>query len=199
MGDKNVNISDSEWSPDGKYIAASMIWYCPPSQKDCTYTIFTMKADGSDQTQIMGSLGSNWGTTWSPDGKQIAFASDRDGDYEIYVCNRDGSDVHQLTKNSDFDGWPRWSPDGKLIAFETSRNGGDWDLYVMNPDGSDPRAITQNSTDDYDESWSPDGKWLVYVSNASGSGQIQIVGIDGKNEMKVTDDKSNNDYPSWIQ
>ena len=80
--------------------------------------------------------------TWSPDGKRIAFSSNRDGNLEIYVMNADGSQQTRLTNNSSFDDYPAWSPDGKRIAF-TSYRDRKYEIYVMNADGSGMRQLTE--------------------------------------------------------
>ena len=54
---------------------------------------------------------------WSPDGRRIAFATDRWGGLEIAVMNADGSDVTRLTESPGLDDYPAWSPDGRRIAF----------------------------------------------------------------------------------
>jgi TolB protein len=66
---------------------------------------------------------------WSPDGKQVAFTTNRDGNYEIYVMNADGSDPRNLTRHRGQDNFPAWSPDGKRVAFVSNRAGGH-DVYV---------------------------------------------------------------------
>ena len=67
---------------------------------------------------------------WSPDGKRIAFTSNRDGNYEIYVMNADGSGPKNLTNHKGWDNFATWSPDGKRLAFVSNRDGGH-DVYVM--------------------------------------------------------------------
>ena len=52
----------------------------------------------------------DWKSSWSPDGKQIAFTSDRDGNGEIYVMNADGSNQTRLTSDPADDYYPSWSP-----------------------------------------------------------------------------------------
>lgn len=88
----------------------------------------------------------------SPDGKSIAFWSNRDGNQEIYVMNVDGTGQRRLTDNPASDANPAWSPDGTKILFHSDR-GGNRDLYVMNADGSNPRAVTSDLGDDIAPDW----------------------------------------------
>ena len=81
--------------------------------------------------------------SWSPDGKQIVFHSDRDGNQEIYLMNADGSNIRRLTNNPSIDRGPFWSPDGKKIGFHSDRTG-DLDIYTMNVDGSNQTNLTNS-------------------------------------------------------
>ena len=81
---------------------------------------------------------------WSPDGRKIAFASERDGNSEIYLMNADGSGQRNLTRNLAYDGDPAWSPDGRKITFVSNRDGR-YEVYVMNADGSGQRSLTQGT------------------------------------------------------
>ena len=84
---------------------------------------------------------------WSPDGTQIAFASDRDsGDssrLEIYVMRADGSDVRRLTFDEADDRHPAWSPDGSSIALTTNRDG-NREIYVMDASGGSVTRVTDS-------------------------------------------------------
>src|SRR5258705_84833 len=71
----------------------------------------------------------------SPDGKKIAFESNRTGDWEIFVMNFDGTELKQLTHSKGFDGCPIWSPDGTKIVFPSERDN-DSEIYIMNADGT---------------------------------------------------------------
>ena len=100
---------------------------------------------------------SDFRPAWSPDGTQIAFASDRDGDFEIYVMSADGTNPIQLTHNLwEIDAGPSWSPDGKKIAFSSYSHVLRADIYVMNADGSNVVNLTQNQDrDEFMASWHP--------------------------------------------
>ena len=111
-----------------------------------------MRVDGSDAVRLTTSPGSDVSPNWSPDGRSIAFASNRDGNYEIYVMNADGSDQRRLTRNLDIDLDPAWSPDGRSMAFTTNRDG-NYEIYVMNADGSSQTRLTTNAAEDTTPDW----------------------------------------------
>jgi Tol biopolymer transport system component/DNA-binding winged helix-turn-helix (wHTH) protein len=98
----------------------------------------------------------------SPDGRKIAFESNRNGNLEIWVCDVDGSNVLQLTSFGVQTGTPRWSPDGGLIAFD-SRLGGQSNLYTVDPAGGIPAKLNIDVSDSSMPSWSPDGKWIYFM------------------------------------
>ena len=70
---------------------------------------------------------------WSPDGRKLAFTSERDGNWEIYVMNADGSGQRNLTRTTALDVGAAWSPDGRRVVF-VSKRGGKWAIYSMNAD-----------------------------------------------------------------
>jgi len=101
--------------------------------------IIVMDAEGSGARQIVaGSTETN--PEASPDGRQVAFMSQRDGNWEVYVVDIDGSNLRRLTDSPANDGLPTWSPGGDHIAFVTDREGS-WAVWVMRPDGSDQRQL----------------------------------------------------------
>jgi Tol biopolymer transport system component len=104
---------------------------------------------------------------WSPDGKRIAFYSERDGNAEIYVMDADGSGVTRLTNTKADEGYPAWSPDGRTITFDSDRDG-NFDVFAMNADGSNVRPLTRNPARDVSASWSPDGSTIVFMSDRDG-------------------------------
>jgi TolB protein len=89
-----------------------------------------MKADGSDVRRLTSGPGMDMRPAWSPDGKRLAFTSNRDGNYEIYLVNADGSGLRRLTHNPERDDYPAWHPDGRHLAVVSER-AGRFDLYLV--------------------------------------------------------------------
>ncbi len=126
------------------------------------------------------------GPRFSPDGKRVAFASNRSGAQEIWVTNTDGTGATQLTTA----GWaatgsPMWSPDGKWLVFD-SRPEGNPDVYIISADGGSPRRLTQDASEEVTPSWSRDGKWIYYSSNRTGRWEVWRSPVPGGDAEKVT-------------
>ena len=187
------------------------------SQRDGNPEIYVMTTDGGNLRRLTNNSDKDFSPSWSPDGKRIAFISDRDGHvharhgwstYEIYLMNADGSNPQNLTNNPSSDRDPSWSPDGKRIVFSSARdndNPQNSEIYVMAADGSDPQRLTENIDDDRDPSWSPDGERIVFSASREGhvenkfgiTAEIYIMDADGGNEKRLTDNRNNDWDPVW--
>ncbi|HVL97633.1 MAG TPA: hypothetical protein VM266_17395 [Solirubrobacteraceae bacterium] len=132
--------------------------------------IWTMNADGSDQTGPLTSQGSqSFMGDWSPDGTKLVFQSNRDGNFEVYVMNADGSNQVNLTNNAttgrNNDSQPAWSPDGTKIAFHSNRDGNS-NIHVMDADGTNVVNLTADSpAQESAPRWSADGMRIAFQSN----------------------------------
>ena len=99
--------------------------------------------DGDNMTKLTHNDAEDWHPEVSPDGKHIAFISNRDGNQEIYTMNLDGSNQTRLTFNNEDDWHPSWSPDGSKIIFSSEKDEVPY-IYIMNKDGSSVRKLIQN-------------------------------------------------------
>jgi dipeptidyl aminopeptidase/acylaminoacyl peptidase len=145
------------WSRDGKKIAYYAFAQTQPSRNP---EIWVMDPDGSNQKRLTDH---GIDPTWSPDGRQIAFASHRDGIFQIYAMNSDGSNVRRLTKHNAEDSNPAWAPDGGAIAYISATGDDRRGLFLMGADGSDPHGLAHSKHQDFCfPSWSPDGKTIVF-------------------------------------
>lgn len=160
----------------------------------------------ADAVRLTGDAGHDRWPAWSPDGRHIAFASDRNGSLDIYVMKADGSDVRRLTDDplEEFD--PSWSPDGRQIVFTSSRNASKprnrrWWLSIMNADGSARSRLYQDSrqahVSDNSPSFSPDGRGFVFNSRRSGLPDLYIMDADGSSVTKPLGRDRDRRAPSW--
>lgn len=124
---------------------------------------------------------------YSPDGKEIAFASDRTGGTEVWVCDSEGHNPVQLTNFGGHAGAARWSPDGKAIVLD-ARPEGSSDIYVVGADGGAPRRVTNEPSADILPVWSRDGRWIYFGSDRSGDWKIWRVPAAGGTAEPITKD-----------
>lgn len=184
---------DVAWSPDGEWIAYSE--YAGGEYATEKWSIHIARRNGSESRLLTPNA--TW-VTWSPDGRQLAFQSERDGDPEIYVADRDGSNVIRITDNPASDSAPAWSPDGARIAFSSDR-GGNTDIYVMSAGGADVRRLTEDPARDFSPSWSPGSDHFVFYRDAGDRrSQVWVREVDGAREWNVTADDANNIFPCFL-
>lgn len=123
---------------------------------------------------LLESEGINNWPGFSPDGKQVVFASTRGGNYDVYLCQSDGTQLRQLTTSPFQDIRPRFSPDGTRIAFTSGRDG-NYEIYVLDlSTGHETRLTNHPERDDY-AAWHPDGEHLVTVSERRGRHDLYLV------------------------
>jgi Tol biopolymer transport system component len=134
---------------------------------------------------------------FSPDGKSIAFGSDRSGTQEIWLCESDGLNPVQLTSfgsSGEFSSGWKWSPDGRSIAFYRSV-GENLEVYVVSANGGVPRRLTTDPAQDNWPCWSRDGQSIYFRSNRGGTSQIWRLPASGGNAVQISRDPDGADQP----
>ncbi len=176
-------------APDGSRIVATIY------AADGTPDLWAYDLQRGSATRLTFE-GLNTGTTWSPDGKLIAFAARRAGDrfFKPWVMSPDGGDARRLQVN-DLPSWSTsWSADGKRVAISQLGGSSGMDIMVAAPDGTaQTQPFIQTNFAEMAGVFSPDGRWMAYMSNESGRFEVYLrdfprkegrwlVSIDGGSE-----------------
>jgi len=177
-------------------LAQGYIVYQAKEDPDEPWDLYIMRSDGSDPVRLTNTPSNETLPVLSPDGRKIAFVSDRDGNREVYVMNRNGSDQTNLSRNAADDWTPSWSPDGTEIAFASFRDG-HWELYLMTAEGTSQRRITSHSAADYSPAWSPTGDEIAFVSNRTGNLDIHLLSLADLSVQRLTTDPATDQSPAW--
>ncbi len=176
---------------------------------DSQFDIFESDLQGQNIKRLTKEKGYDAEGSYSPDGKQIAFASNRrayqeklsdadqkkltqDASYfmDIYIMSADGTNVRRLTTVNGYDGGPFFSADGKKITWRRfSESGASAEIFTMNVDGSEQKQITRLNS----MSWAPyfhsSGDYIIFSTTVGGYSnfELMIVDTDGKKDpVRVT-------------
>jgi len=130
------------------------------------------------------------GTTWSPDGKQVAFVSNISGRSNIWLVPSTGGWPSQLTISQQRQIQPAWSPDGNWIAYASDYDGNEqWDIFLVSPKtGELVNLTTTKEISEEDPTWSPDGKQIVYLSKpkSGSSHEVELIDVYSRRVKHLT-------------
>jgi dipeptidyl aminopeptidase/acylaminoacyl peptidase len=116
------------------------------------------------------------GSTWSPDGKSIAFVSNMSGRNNLWIVPAESGFPTQLTISDQRQASPAWSPDGKWIAYQSDYDGDEqWDIFLVSPKTGKVVNLTQTrEIAEMNPTWSPDGRYLAYEVKPKTSAAVEI-------------------------
>ena len=187
-------------SPDGRLLAyASARDSATKSHSD----IFVMNLKTDMKKQLTDHAKADLSPTWSPNGRELAFTSDRQGGLQIYIMRADGKKVRRLTFDGRYNAAPAWSPLGDWIAYVCRIPNKGFKLCRISPDGKRRFQITSGPSGEMDESpsWAPDGRHLVFSSTRGrGSNRrshIYMIYFDGTGLEQLTKGGIDHSSPAW--
>lgn len=182
-----IDVREGTWmnldvSPDGRTIVFDLLG-----------DLFTIPFGGGEAKQITSGMAWDMQPRFSPDGREIAFTSDRSGGDNIWIMNANGGEPRQLTEESfRLLNNPAWTPDGEYIAarkhFTKTRSLGSGEIWLYHTGGGSGLQLTEKPNDQKDvndPSFSPDGRYLyfsedttpgeIFEYNKDSTGQIYVV------------------------
>lgn len=137
-------------------------------------------------SQFIASTRMDSDPQYSPDGKYVAYQSERSGDSEIWIADSEGSASRQLTRlRAKGSGYPRWSPDGKHIVFH-SRPSGYANIFTIDVQSGAYQQVTTGPTNDTMPSWSHDGNWIYFCSQREDGPQVWRMPAEGGPPSRLT-------------
>ena len=184
-------------SPDGKFVAFSYLG-----------DVWVVESVGGTARQLTRHIAHDVGPVFSPDGRTIAFSSNRHGNYDVYLIPTQGGKAKQLTFDSAADIVTGWSPDGKHVLFASTRDTAfppGFGLYSVPADGGRVKRVSAGEA--REGVYSPGGDQIAYVRGpgtwyrkgyrGSSNDDIWICNADGANNRRLTDFTGQDNSPMW--
>jgi tricorn protease len=184
-------------SPDGKLVAFSYLG-----------DIWVVETIGGVARPVTMHEAHDIGPVFSPDGRRIAFSSNRHGSYDVFVVSAQGGRPTRLTFDSALDRVTGWSPDGRQVLFESSRSVSfppSLELYTVPADGGRVRRVS--ASEGKEGVFSPQGDRIAYVRGpgtayrkgyrGSSNDDIWVSNADGTNNRQLTTFDGQDGSPMW--
>jgi len=170
---------------------------------DPTYDLVVFDRATKSYTRLTTEEGYDAEGSYSPDGKFIAFSSNRRAysgqlspheqelfktdpasALDLYIMKSDGTDVRRITDVVGYDGGPFFSPDGKRICWRRfTEDGARAEIYSVNIDGSDARCLTHLNAMSWAPFFHPSGDYLIFTTNLQGFANFELYVVDAAGEQ----------------
>lgn len=190
---KGYEVAYPSLSSDGSMLAYTStaqnwnIWRVPASSPG---------APAAAPQILIASSGRNNSPRYSPDGKNIAFISDRSGAWELWVADSEGHGLRQLTSfEGPMVGTPNWSPDSRYLVFD-ARPKGRSVIFTVALNGGSPQPVIDDGFENKKPSWSRDRQSIYYTSNRNGPSQLWRSGLHGEHPTRLTTEVCNDNAES---
>jgi hypothetical protein len=203
LADGTVNV-EPRWSPDGGRVAFVSTAYegrwhifIAPVSPDGDLgrpQRITQDRDSGLPRYYYGTPDQYLSPTWSPDGQDLIFISNRDhiwgsGGFWRMPARPDAEPRELRFEETTWKARPDWSRDGKRVVY-SSYLGRQWhQLWLMTAQGGDPFQLTYGEGDATAPRWSPDGERIAYVSNEHGNTELSVVDVPGGKIERVEVDR----------
>jgi Tol biopolymer transport system component len=179
--------SDPSWSPDGSRILFSS------TRGENRANIWSVSADGSGPVQLTSNAGQNTQPKVSPDGRLIAFLSNRTGKRELWLMNLNGTGQKPIALQTSRINDLSWSPDSRSLVFVGCTPPTSCNLFSITTDATASNRITTGDVEDWSPAWSAGG--IAFVSNRIASRGLWIVQPNGTGLRLLT--SSGGYEPVW--
>jgi eukaryotic-like serine/threonine-protein kinase len=166
------NYQTLRLSPDGQQLAVE--------HEEPTHRLWIYDLKRNSKSQFTFGASANAVPVWSPDGKEIVFASDRSGHVDLYRKSTAGFEAEKVLLESPKSKYPLdWSPDGNFLLYAESQQD-KLRLWVLAMHGQEaPRLLLEDPYYSGDGFFSPDGRWIAYSSQEQGSSQVFVIPFPG--------------------
>ena len=194
---------DPAWSPDSRHLAYVS------TAPNRYFNIYVMEVNDGQKGNVVavtrdhrfgrdrlyfGDYDLHISPTWSPDGQELIFVSNREiplgsgalwrAPVEADVMNA-GKAKRIHKEETLYRTRPHWSPDGKRIIYSSHLGHQYTNLFVLPVGGGEPYKMTFGEYDSFHPRWSPDGEWVAYISNEEGLPQLKLLKSWGGQQQLV--------------
>jgi TolB protein len=214
----NRSGSDEIWAMDWdgnnqkQLTSLKSLSIMPTVSPDGSRIAFTSWAKGSPRIMIMNSENGrllpfynqeaslNANASFTPDGRQIYYASTAAGLAQIFAASVTGQDFRRISHRSDIEMEPKIDPKNPNIVLFVSGASGNEQIYSMNADGGDVQRVTNGEGEASNPSWNPDGQHIAFSwtrGYAKGDWNVFVMDIASREPVQLTHSEGKNENPVW--